>query len=126
MVEISEVILVGIVIFCFMTGFLIGMADLSGNQEETQEDTLPYSKDKLVEKKVDLDSRIRDLQFELFYLRKAVSIVEADLDAKEKNLSVEYLKLPDSEFVMRVEYNGSHIDSVEIKDLMKDTKVSRR
>lgn len=80
----------------------------------------------LREKYWDLRQKIAEKEYELYIMKRVLAMYKMDIEAQEKNLTVEYKKIPNSKMVIRIEYNGSHYDSMEIQDLMEDVKVEKR
>ena len=76
----------------------------------------------LLKKKIDLTYNINELEVRLFYLRRSLEIVEMDLESIDKDMKVKYIQVPNSSYVMRVEYNGSTFDDREIQKAIKQIK----
>ena len=113
-------ILIGICIIIFI--------ELKPSQKK--DFVLNYGKDidkqTLIKKKIDLQYRISELQMRLFYLKQSFEIVEMDLESIDSGMNFKYIQIPDSGYVMRVEYNGSSFDDIEIQEAIKQVEVKRR
>lgn len=84
-------------------------------------------KEKSIEEKYwDLYIKINKKEFELYSLRRGLSILKADLEAKQKNLTVKYQPIPNSTWIMRIEYNGSEWDSIDISEIYENSNVKVR
>jgi len=84
------------------------------------------NKQLLLKKKIDLSNKINELEVRLFYLRQSLRLVEMDLEAIDNNMEFRYIKIPNSTYVLRVEYNGSSIDDIKIQEPIKQVGVKRR
>lgn len=71
-------------------------------------------KKELIKMKMELQSRILDSKWELLRLRHALGMIEMDLEAINAGLTFKYIQIPNLPYVVRVEFNSSAFDDVEV------------
>jgi len=64
----------------------------------------------------ELTSIITQLQSELYITQTRLAMYTMDAKAERLGLNVDYLEIPDSSLVMRVEYNGSVWENISVGD----------
>lgn len=105
-------IIIGIVVFHY--GWNLAIMYEKDNQKIKITFPNEYSEEELENKLLDVYQQRSETIYKLYFLNQVISIYEMELEAKQNNMSVKYIDVPNSSLIIRAEYNGSFIDNVEI------------
>jgi len=109
-------IFICIILILIATIFIFSMSKI----EKSKTNIIIFKENKtqtlqnLLEQKVNLENKIYNLELKLIYLKKILKMVEMDLESFKNNMTVKYMKILNSNYFIRIEYNKSAYDDIKL------------